>query len=67
LKKKSRIDIEREIVSRVKREMDKPRLAESVRNDFRTPDAPAIERPAARLGERRSRSFGCPPHAAPIS
>jgi hypothetical protein len=50
MKKKSRIEIERKIVSRVKREMDKPRLAESVRNDFRTLAAPAIERAAARSG-----------------
>jgi hypothetical protein len=50
MKKKSRIEIERKIVSRVKREMDKPRLTESVRNDFRTPGAPTIERPAPRFG-----------------
>jgi len=31
MKKKSRIEIAREIVSRVKEEMNKPRLAESVR------------------------------------
>jgi hypothetical protein len=48
MKKQSRIEIERTIVSRVKREMDKPRLAESVRNGFRTLAAPAIEEPAAR-------------------
>jgi hypothetical protein len=34
MKKKSRIEIERKIVSHVKREMDKPRLTESVRNGF---------------------------------
>ena len=34
MKKKSRIEIERKIVSRVKREMDQPRLTESVRNGF---------------------------------
>jgi hypothetical protein len=50
MKKKSRIEIERKIVSRVKREMDKPRLSESVRNDFRTLAVPAIERAAARSG-----------------
>jgi len=50
MKKKSRIEIERKIVSRVKREMDKPRLAESVRNDFRSLAVPAIERAAARSG-----------------
>ena len=48
MKKESRIEIEKEIVSRVKREMDKPRLAESVRNGFRTKAAPAVEKPAAR-------------------
>ena len=32
MKNKSRIEIAREIVSRVKREMDQPRLTESVRN-----------------------------------
>ena len=36
MKRKSRIEIERKIVARVKREMDKPRLTESVRNGFRT-------------------------------
>ena len=34
MKKKGRIEIERKIVTRVKREMDKPRLTESVRNGF---------------------------------
>jgi hypothetical protein len=32
MKKKSRIEMAREIISRVKREMEKPRLTESVRN-----------------------------------
>jgi len=44
MKKKSRIEIERKIVSRVKREMDQPRLTESVRNGF---SAQTEERPAA--------------------
>jgi hypothetical protein len=48
MKKKSRLEMERTIVSRVKKEMDRPRLAESVRNDFRTLASPAIEKPAAR-------------------
>jgi hypothetical protein len=47
MKKKSRIEIEREIVSRVKREMDRPRLTESVRNGFSVQAAPAVEKPAA--------------------
>ena len=34
MKKKSQIEIERKIVSRVKREMERPRLTESVRNGF---------------------------------
>jgi hypothetical protein len=49
MKRKSRIEIEGEIVSRVKREMDKPRLTESVRNGFKALAPPAIEKPAARL------------------
>ena len=47
MKKKSRIEIERKIVSRVKREMDQPRLTESVRNGFSAQVAPAVEKPAA--------------------
>ena len=46
MKKTSRIEIEREIVSRVRREMDKPRLTESVRNGFSAQAAPAVEKPA---------------------
>jgi hypothetical protein len=34
MEKKSRIEIERQIFSNVKREMDRPRLNESVRNGF---------------------------------
>lgn len=48
MKKKSRIEIERKIVSRVTREMDKPRLTESVRNGFSALASPAIEKAAAR-------------------
>jgi hypothetical protein len=48
MKKKSRIEIEREIFSRVKREMDQPRLTESVRNGFPAQAAPAIGKPATR-------------------
>ena len=47
MKKKSRIEIERKIVSRVKREMDQPRLTESVRNGFNAQAASAVEKPAA--------------------
>ena len=48
MKKKSRIEIERKIVSRVKREMDQPRLTESVRNGFSAQAAPTAEKPAPR-------------------
>jgi hypothetical protein len=47
MKKKSRIEMARDIVSFVKREMDKPRLTESVRNSLSGPAAPPIEKPAA--------------------
>jgi hypothetical protein len=46
MKKKSRIEIERKIVSRVKKEMDKPRLTASVRNGFSAQAAPAADKPA---------------------
>ena len=46
MKKKSLIEIERKIVNGVKREMDKPRLTESVRNGFGAQAAPSIERPS---------------------
>jgi hypothetical protein len=48
MKEKSRIEIERKIVSRIKREMDQPRLTESVRNGLRARSAPAVEKPAPR-------------------
>jgi hypothetical protein len=47
MKKKSRIERAREIVSYVKREMDKPRLTESVRNGFSAPVAPNTRKRAA--------------------
>jgi hypothetical protein len=46
MKKKTRLEIEKKIISSVKREMQKPRLAESVRSDKRDQ--------AARVGEERS-------------
>ena len=49
MKKKSRIEIEREIVSCVKKEMDQPRLTESVRNGFGAKAAPAVEKRTARF------------------
>jgi hypothetical protein len=44
MKKKSRIENEREIVSRVKREMNEPRLTESVRRGFNAQAAPSVEK-----------------------
>jgi hypothetical protein len=48
MKKESRMEIEKEIVSRVRKEMDKPRLTESVRNGFSAQAAAAVKKPAAR-------------------
>ena len=48
MKKESRIENDRKIVSRVKREMNQPRLTESVRNGFRAQAAPTVEMPAVR-------------------
>jgi hypothetical protein len=48
MKKKTRIEMAREIIARVKREMDKPRLTESVRNGESGLTAPAVKRPALR-------------------
>jgi hypothetical protein len=50
MKKKRRIEIAREIISRVKRERDHPRLTESVRNGFSAQVAPSVDKPAARPG-----------------
>jgi hypothetical protein len=46
MKKKSRIENERRIVASVKREMEKPRLTESVRNGFIAQAKPASEKSA---------------------
>jgi hypothetical protein len=48
MKKKSRIENERKIVSCVRREMDQPRLTESVRKGFSAQAALSAEKPAAR-------------------
>jgi hypothetical protein len=48
MKKKSRIQIEEKIISRVEREMDQPRLTASVRNGFSAQAAPTVEKPFAR-------------------
>jgi hypothetical protein len=47
MKKKSRIEMARDIVSYVRREMDRPRLTESVRNGLSGPAEPDTEKPAA--------------------
>lgn len=44
MKKKSRIENESKIVSRIKREMDQPRLTESVRSGFSAQAAPVVEK-----------------------
>jgi len=48
MKTKSRIENEKKIVSRVKKEMDQPRLTASVRNGFSVQATPTAEKPAAR-------------------
>jgi hypothetical protein len=48
VKKKSRIEMGREIISRVKIEMAKPRLAASVRNTLEAEIASAVRGSAAR-------------------
>jgi hypothetical protein len=48
MKKKSRIEIAREIVACLKREMDRPRMTESVRNDLSVYAASTVLKPAVR-------------------
>ena len=48
MKKESRIEDDGKILSDIKREMDQPRLTESVQNGFSAQTAPAAEKPAAR-------------------
>jgi hypothetical protein len=48
MKKKSQIGVEKKIVSRVKREMDQPRLTESVRNGLSAQAALTAEKSAPR-------------------
>ena len=51
MKKQARIEIARDIVSRVKKEMDKPRLTQSVRDGFAFQAAQAaspVAKPAPR-------------------
>jgi hypothetical protein len=47
-KKKNRMEIARKIISSVKKEMQKPRLTESVRNDGRNQAAAVVKEPLAR-------------------
>jgi hypothetical protein len=47
MKRASRIQMEREIVRRVRREMDKPRITESVRKGFSAQAAPAAGKSAS--------------------
>ena len=49
MKKTSRIQLAREIIARVKKEMQEPRLTESVRNGMRGKIAPYSRGPAIRL------------------
>jgi hypothetical protein len=46
VKKRSRIEIAREIVASLKKEMQKLRLTESVRNDLGARAAQTVEKPA---------------------
>jgi hypothetical protein len=48
MKKRNRLEIAKKIISNVKREMQKPRLTESVRNDERGQAARAVEEHPAR-------------------
>ena len=48
MKKRSRLELARKIISNVKKEMQKPRLTESVRNDLRGQAARSVEEHPAR-------------------
>jgi hypothetical protein len=48
MKKRNRIEIEEKIVARVKREMDQPRLTESVRNGLSAPATPCLKKSPGR-------------------
>ena len=49
MKKKNQIQIASEIIAQVKREMQEPRLTESVRNGISTQAGPGAKEPAARF------------------
>src|SRR6476620_10847284 len=63
--KKTRIEIEKKIISSVKREMQKPRLTESVRNDGRDQAAPVVG--ADRRARCEKAGTLCPRVASPCS
>jgi hypothetical protein len=48
MKKKRQIEADKKIISRVKKEMDQPRLTESVRNGFSAQSAPGLEKSSTR-------------------
>jgi hypothetical protein len=51
MKKKSRIQIESPIIARLKREMQEPRLTESVRNGLSLQARPDKKKPEVRLAK----------------
>jgi hypothetical protein len=53
MKKKSRIQIASQIIAQVKREMQEPRLTESVRNGISLQTGPGKKEPAVRLAGAR--------------
>lgn len=55
MRKKSRIEIAREIVSYVRKEMDRPRLTASVRDDLSVQASPDTQRPETRTAYDRRR------------
>jgi hypothetical protein len=52
MKKKSRIQIASQIIAQVKREMQEPRMTESVRNGISTKERPGANEPQFGLRER---------------
>jgi hypothetical protein len=66
MKKKSRIEIAKDIVSRVREELNRPRLTESVRNGLTAQAAPAIEKPAAHSARTRTMLLSVPTQSTPI-
>ncbi len=52
-KKRNRLEIAKKIISNVKREMQKPRLTASVRNDEKGEVSPIVERSLSILRENK--------------